>query len=427
MNADPSPCNRRFDRPDRSRLGRSRLGMVAAAAAATLTGIIALLTGATGVLAQTAPDYSGFTVARFLPFVDPGQGTQAFTNPVALTFQVQTTGMQSPVTGTFTVTMDTGSTGVIISAADLPGYTVEEGAQYPQGWEFLSSSKLLWVGRWVPRNLVFLDAQGAPLATATVPVLAVEQQYTCPGYSETANLPICAAPTATVQMPTGIRYMGVGFGREHDGQPQGTPDKNPLLNITAIDGQPVAPGTIRSGYIVTPAGVHVGLTPAITNGFTYAKLTRRSLGPDGKPASNDPRDWPQATMAVSVNGAPIQAGSILIDTGIPQMYLTVSDPQSLNTVLQPNPSEKGKEVPALPTGAEVKVTIPATGTPAATYSFTVGNAADTLQPSLVIVTSAGTPAFVNTGRHFLRGFEMLYDADGGWVGFRPVGSAATPG
>ena len=208
--------------------------------------------------------------------------------------------------------------------------------------------------------------------------------------------------------------MGVGFGREHDGQPQDTPDKNPLLDITAIDCRPVAPGTMRSGYIVTPAGVHVGLTPAITNGFTDTKLTGRSLGTDGKPASNDPRDW-------------AQAGSILIDTGIPQMYLTVSDPQSLNTVMQSNPSEKGEEVPALPARATVTVTIPATGTPAATYSVTVGNAADTLQPNVVIVTSGGTPAFVNTGRHFLRGFEMLYHADGGWVGFRPVGSAASPG
>lgn len=402
---------------------RNRMGRRGPALAAAL----AALLGAASAGAQTAPDYSAYTAARFIPFVNPGQGPQAFTAPVQLSFLVQTTGTQSPASAPFTVTMDTGSTGVIISAADLPGYTAAEGQQNPQGWEFLSSSKLLWVGRWVPRNLVFVDSGGAPLATATVPVLAVETQYTCPGYSEAANLPTCEAPTDTVQMPKGIRYMGVGFGREHDGQPQGTPDKNPLLNVTAIGGQPVAKGTMRSGYIVTPGGVHVGLTPANTGGFSYAKLTGRSLGPDGKPASNDPRDWPQATMAVSVDGAPAQAGSILVDTGIPQMYLTVSDPQTLKTTQQPNPSEKGKLVPALAAGSAVTVSVPATGTPAVTYSFTVGNPADTLQPSLVIVTGPGSPAFVNTGRHFLRGFEMLFDADGGWVGFRPVGAATPPG
>jgi hypothetical protein len=48
------------------------------------------------------------------------------------------------------------------------------------------------VGHWIPRELVFLDASGDQPTTATVPVLAVETQYTYPGWSEQANQPTCA-------------------------------------------------------------------------------------------------------------------------------------------------------------------------------------------------------------------------------------------
>jgi hypothetical protein len=34
------------------------------------------------------------------------------------------------------------------------------------------------------------------------------------------------------------------------------------------------------------------------------------------------------------------------------------------------------------------------------------------------------PPFVNTSVHFLNGFDYLYDADGGFVGFRWSGHAA---
>lgn len=70
--------------------------------------------------------------------------------------------------------MDTGSTGVMVSASTLPGYTPNpcQGTSNFTGWEFLSSSKRLWVGHWIPQEINFLDASGAVLATAKVPVLA---------------------------------------------------------------------------------------------------------------------------------------------------------------------------------------------------------------------------------------------------------------
>lgn len=367
---------------------------------------------------SAGPDLQGYTAARFVPYANVSRGTVPFTDSAKLNFLVQAPG--GGAGGKFTVTMDTGSTGVVISAADLPGYSAADAANYPQGWEYLSSSKRLWIGHWLPRDLVFVDSVGKPLVTASVPVLAVETEINCPGWDEKANKPACDKPKDTVQNPTGIAYMGVGFGREHDGQPQGTPDKNPLLNITAIDGQPVAKGSIRSGYIVSQGGVHVGLTSANTTNFAFTKLQGRSLNAAGQPASDDPRDWPQTTMAVSVNGAPAQNGPVLIDTGIPQMYLTVSNPQTLPTQQVQNPSVPDATVAALAPGAQVTVFFPDADKRVTQYNFTVGEGSP-MEPSVAIVTSAASPAFVNTGRHLLRGKDVLYDADGGWFGFRTTG------
>jgi hypothetical protein len=371
--------------------------------------------GAAAALAEPGPDLQTYTAARFVPFANAGKGPNAFTDPPKLSFLVQAP--DGGASRQFTMIMDTGTTGVVISAADLPGYSA---VGNPQGWEFLSSSKLLWVGHWIPRELVFLDASGNQLATATVPVLAVETQYTCPRWSEQANQPTCGESKKTVTMPAGITYMGVGFGREHDGQPQGTPDKNPLLNLTAIDGQRIRPSTYRSGYIITPNGVHVGLSAANSHDFAWVKLQGRSLDKRGNPASDDPRDWPQASMAVSVSGGPSQSGSVLIDTGIAQMYLTVSNPSQLPTQSVRNPSLKGAAATGLASGAEVIVSFPSVDRPISQYSFTVGDTTNEDAPSVVLVTRGGTPAFVNTGRHLLRGYEAAFDANGGWFGFRKV-------
>lgn len=358
------------------------------------------------------------TNARFIPFVSPrGDWSPPMTNAPQLAFEVRMPPegtVRAPARG-FTVTMDTGSTGVVISAVDLPGYSRNEEAHDANvGWEFLSSSKRLWIGHWVVRDLAFRS--GGDEVIARVPVLAVEKEMICPRWSEKANLPDCEQPSRTTESPAGIAYMGVGFGREHDGQPQGTPDKNPLLNLFMIDGQPVRPGEVHGGYIVTRHGVHAGLTPDNAAGFRSVKLQPGSLLANGRPASTDPRDWQQATMAVSVNGGTPEAGPVLVDTGIAQMYLTVSDPSTLPTTQVPNPSRRGWTVTGLQPDTPVQVMFPGAQAPAAQYDFRVGDAA---APQAVLVNSPGTPAFVNTGRHMLRQFDVLYDAEGGWFGLRP--------
>ena len=393
-----------------------------------------------------APDYGAYTAARLIPFIRPLQPTPLpFTHTVGLRFHV---GGQ-PVEGT----MDTGTTGVILSPHQIPGYRREDAEGYPLGWEFLSSSRVLWVGRWIPQDLVFVDALGRPLATAHVPVLAVETEVKCVKYKEGPGGygPVCPdsarvvvgrdtvrycrglAPGSPCLYPigppsSGLAYVGVGFGREYDGQPQGLPDRNPLLNITMIEGEPVQPGTLRSGYIITAEGVHVGLTPANTAGFAFTRLQPRmipvfsggSLVPGDSTASPYPRDWGAATVCVSVDGAPCAAGKVLVDTGVDEMFLTVPTGMPFTQVVVHDPSMDCDTVRGLADGSRVSVSFPGTGDPPTSYSFVVGDTLNPTAPSVVMASHAPDRTFVNTGRHFLRAFDVLLDADGGWFGVRPV-------
>ena len=108
--------------------------------------------------------------------------------------------------------------------------------------------------------------------------------------------------------------MGVGFGRQANGQPQGTPDKNVLLNIKSINGASVV-SKICQGYSISAArenGIYVGI-----DGFREGGFHLIQLGP-GLDHARDPRDWAAVPMAVSVDGSAYVAGSALIDTGIEQ-------------------------------------------------------------------------------------------------------------
>jgi hypothetical protein len=101
------------------------------------------------------------------------------------------------------------------------------------------------------------------------------------------------------------------------------------------------------------------------------------------------------------------------------MYLTVPDSQAPNTIVTSN----GRS-PTLVDGTKITISIPSEAAPQALYSFTVGDAGNPLAPGRLILVSRVRPPFVNTSAHFLNGFDYLYDADGGFVGFRWTGHAA---
>jgi hypothetical protein len=361
-----------------------------------------------------APDYAAYTRTAFIPFANARSNVPPFTVAPELEFWVA--GKK------FRPTMDTGTTGIMLSALSIPGYTPELAARYPRGSEYLSSSKHLWVGHWIPQQVAFRDPRGLQVV-ASVPVLAVDSEVICPGYYDTIPRHAATACPGRPLRPAGdsIVYMGVGFGRESDGQPEGTPDKNPFLNIVRIGDRQVQQGTLRAGYVVTDTGVHVGLTAANTAGFAFTRLAP-------VPHRTDARDWSGASVCVAVDGSPCARGSALIDIGIPQMYLTVTPQVPVTRDSARDLSRPCVSVPVLRNGSTVTVAFPDSLQSIASYTFVVGDSANPVAPAQVISNPDRDSAFVNTGRHFFRNFNVLFDADSGYFGLRraPGASRARP-
>ncbi len=108
-------------------------------------------------------------------------------------------------------------------------------------------------------------------------------------------------------------------------------------------------------------------------------------------------------LTVSVDGV-TGTGTSLMDTGINYMFL--SPPPGI--AADPRAAGAGRNAPRSGCRGQAP--------PNATYSFTVGDWSNPLHPAKVeVVHDPGT--FVNTGRMFLQGFDYLYDAAGGYVGY----------
>jgi hypothetical protein len=301
---------------------------------------------------------------------------------------------------------------LIVSAAEFPNWTPELAERYPVGFEYLSSSRKLYVGNWIQSDIQFLESD----VVTSVPILVVSKRYVCPGYNSRTDGPNCTSPTETIDMPTRISLLGVGFGRQFDGQPQGNPDKNPFLNVVNIRGTPITPTShFRTGYKITKEGVTLGLTANNTAGFSFTDLN------DG--VTEDSRDWAPIPACIRVGTVPCVSANAtaLIDTGIDQMYLTVPPSMSVETHVEASRST-GANVSVLDDRQVVEVQYGRLGRNAARYSFKVGDMDSVktgVAPPQVIVTRSSTKKpFVNTGRHFLRGFEVIFDAAGGRYGFK---------
>ena len=332
---------------------------------------------------------------------------------VPFTEDVQTSILIGTGLQVFHPVIDTGSCGLLLSASDLPGWNATDASTYPVGWEFLSSSKRLYSGHWIPSDVYFINADVE--VKAHIPILAVEAVTNCTNYNETTDTNICPTPTrgpppVVTTMPIGILYMGVGFGRESDGQPQGTPDKNAFLNIQSINGISLSNNPhFRNGYIVSKAGITIGLTASKAADIYFSKLALR-------PNATDPRDWAPVECCLAVDGAKCTVGSALIDTGVRQMYMTLP----LGT------SVKRTFPPLLDDGSMVDVHLGSNPNFVAAESFIVGDEAgmnDGVVPSSVRLTLADPMVkrpFVNTGRHFLRAWKVVFDVDGGYLGFGAV-------
>ena len=354
--------------------------------------------------------YRAYSIEAAIPFdASAANGAVPFTEDVHTTVRLQSD--DGVLSGTYHPIVDTGSCGFVISAADLPDWSEEEASRHPLGWEYLSSSKILYSGRWIPKNVYFTNAKVE--VKARIPVLAVETKTICPSYEKAHGTNACpcpkdGTPPVVIHMPTGIRVMGVGFGREHDGMPQGTPDKNALLNVRSIGGVNVTDDTrFRNGYVLNRHGITIGLTPANTDGMHFSKLSLVA-NPAGR------RDWAQVDCCMAVDEAKCIPGVALVDTGVLQMYMTLPLGTKVNR----------SDPPLLDDGSVVEVQIGSPGQEShlGREKFIVGDEKDMREgvtPSSVRMTLADpkrNPPHVNTGRHFLRAWQVAFDSDGGFFG-----------
>lgn len=325
----------------------------------------------TGAAQAETPDYRPFSEGLFLRYLNAEPGGQIAAVPrIGLSF-----GGERPISAD----LDSGSTGIVVAAAYIPGFDSLP-SQGPGQLTYTSSGRQM-VGQWVVTPVTLSGKEGASITTAPMPVLAVTE-LRCLDY---------ARDCTPRQMPEHIAMVGIGFAREGDKQSQSTPDKNPLLQVAGGE------GPRRQGYILSPEGVHVGLTGGNTGGaFRYLKLERNADG----------SDWQPTPACLSLNGAsPPACGTALVDTGVGVMYLTLPAAQAQG--------QQGELAP----GAALSVRVGKGAEAFDLYSFTLGDGSP-LGPEAIHLRVGDKP-FVNTSYHLLNGYDVLFDGEGGYVGFRP--------
>ncbi|MET0868596.1 MAG: hypothetical protein ABWY35_10870 [Pseudorhodoplanes sp.] len=332
--------------------------------------LTSLLTTAIPAAAQDAlPSYEGYRYGRFLRYLDAQEGPMTKVPRIGLSFGERT----------LNAVLDSGSTGIVVAARYIPDF--ESLPSTGEGRLTYSSSGRVMVGQWVVTRVGLVGRDGERVETEPMPVLAVtrvecwENARHCTPHDD----------------PSGIAMVGVGFAREGDHQSQSMPDKNPLLRIAGGGSER------RQGYILSPEGVHVGLTGANTRGdFRYIKLQRAADRPD----------WEPLPACISINGqTPPACGSMLMDTGVSTMFITLPSAQAAGNA------------GSLPPGTDVSIGVGGPQDGFHLYRFAMGDGS-LLAPDSNHLRVSETRTFVNTSFHLLNGFDMLYDAEGGYVGFR---------
>ncbi len=348
--------------------------------------LVALLAGApAGAQSPSWNLYDGLT-AIYLPFPN---GTISPGNANTPLVHLQLNGGLPVGYG-----MDTGSTGIVVSAnyyVPAPG-DVDGGP----GQIVYSSSGRKLNGTYYTTDVAILSNAMTPVATARVQVLRVTSITCVPNPRDCRENP----------NPQDVAYMGIGFHRGSGSATGPQIPRNPFVNLTSLaSGAPVE--TVRPGYVVTRTGVHLGISSAITENFAFVKLA-----PDTQASTPTSPQWNTPPLDVTAGGK-TGSGTILVDTGIDYMFLTPPPGSTLAT---------GQNAPS---GTPIELYLPGRSTPQpASYHFEVDQSGDFLKPASVAVVS-GDATFVNTGRMFLTGFDYLYDAVGGYVGYGWNGQVAS--
>lgn len=350
-------------------------------------GLAAIVIGLPAPATATDPNpYASYDWSVFLPYINAPAGDADITLSPRLRISLGGSSQEA--------TLDTGSTGIVVSASDIPG--VETLPATPGQLAYSSSGRIM-VGKWVTTAVTVEGGGGSRFTTKPIPVLAVDRIACRPK----------ARDCRPEEAPKGVAMLGIGFGREHDGQEQSTPDKNPFLADTAGGERQ------RHGYIVTRTGVRIGLTAGdVGPDFAFVKLTANA-----KYAG----DWTAAPVCITLdNKLPAACGAALVDTGVTGMYITLPAELAAGKV-----SGNGKGEQTLADGTHLAFAFPGLKpekpVESAGYAFSVGGSGNPLAPDFLVLNTVRPQPFVNTSVHFLNGFDYLYDADAGMVGYRWTG------
>ncbi|MFO0017898.1 MAG: hypothetical protein ACK52U_15250 [Synechococcaceae cyanobacterium] len=340
----------------------------------------------TGGSAMAAPLTTGSDSLKILfsGGVDPATGLLHGSPALNATFP---DGQQ----GTFI--MDTGSAGMVVyntsfsPPSGAPAYTDVIQAYKSDNLLFQGDVYLTQVEIGTPGNSV----------TANVPVLDASQQR-------------CADPSQSCTLASSWRFIGVGFGEVGAGNtawPINGTQRNPLFNITAINGVSANP---TQGWIMASDGITVGLTPANTASFNPAGLEPLSTSPDGfNRGSAAVFASPTVPGQAPPSLPPVPfSGTVLVDSGVSyaMMVLSPGAPRP-NTVTCPYGPHDCTD-----SGYTITVYL---GNPAAPLLYQVITGAngtisaspfDAAAPDFVNQLS-DSAAFWNTSNHFYKCLQLL--------------------
>lgn len=311
-----------------------------------------------------------------------------------------------------TFIMDTGSAGMVVTP-DI--YTPPAGMAplYTNVVQAYASNGVMYTG-----DVYSVEIQigsGTNRVLSTTPILVAQSAQCIPGRS-------CGTPTLS-----GWTFMGVGFGESTTGTtnwPLTTTQRNPLFNVTEINGQPASPS---KGWIMQSTGISVGLTAQNIQPFGTTDLDTLTPSSDG---------FNRGRASVSVNGGPAKVGSVLVDSGIQYAFLQPAlsaVPATVNGATS-NPTCNIDAITCTAPGNGIGIFLGDPTEPA--MSYTVNIAADG-SPS-AIPNPAATPEFINqltatteypywnTGYHFFNAYSYLFSADDGVVGYAPLNQTPSP-
>lgn len=294
--------------------------------------------------------------------------------------------------------IDTGSIGTAVPLAQLGPDAIGPGAP---ALKYYNSSGNEFIG-YVYLAPVTFQMGSVQAVTDPIRVLAVMSSACHPGSKCKKAPPF-----------KNFHYLGVGFdrGKPLAYDPFESPRDNALLAV-----EPEPGSTMSQGYVLSGSTITAGITASDS---ARASPVRLSANPGA------PGDWLGAPACVSFptfsNTSPTPVcGSMLVDVGIPEMFITFSSAK-----VEPLVVSRG-----LTSNQTISIAAPSPSSPSLGYSFSSGPAKRGQVPpptgmtprkvQLSVIPGGTAPVFINTGRHVLFEYEYLYNAQSGEVGFIPL-------